>query len=49
MEEAKREAAEFMKVRAVWQFLGGEAEGDALHLFAPGGSEPQHTIGFKRQ
>src|SRR4029077_3494084 len=29
MEEVKKEAAEFMKVRAVWQFFEAEAEGDA--------------------
>ena len=35
MEEVKKEAAEFMKVRALWQFFEAEAEGEALHLFAP--------------
>jgi 5-methyltetrahydrofolate--homocysteine methyltransferase len=49
MEEVKREAAEFMKVRAVWQFFEAEAEGDALHLFARGSKEPLHTFRFKRQ
>jgi 5-methyltetrahydrofolate--homocysteine methyltransferase len=49
MEEVKREAAEFMKVRAVWQFFESEAEGDALHLFTPGAGEPLHTFRFKRQ
>ena len=49
MEEVKNEAAGFMKVRAVWQFFEAEAEGDALHLFAPGGKEPLHTWQFKRQ
>jgi len=49
MEEVKREASEFMKVRAVWQFLEAEADGDALHLFAPGALEPVHTFRFKRQ
>jgi 5-methyltetrahydrofolate--homocysteine methyltransferase len=49
MEEVKREAAEFMKVRAVWQFFESEAEGDALHLFASGAREPLHTFRFKRQ
>jgi 5-methyltetrahydrofolate--homocysteine methyltransferase len=38
-----------MKVRAVWQFFEAEAEGDALHLFAPGAQEPLHTFRFKRQ
>ena len=49
MEEVKNEAAEFMKVRAVWQFFEAEREGDALHLFQPGASEPLHTFRFKRQ
>ncbi|HEY2548526.1 MAG TPA: methionine synthase [Candidatus Acidoferrum sp.] len=49
MEEVKRGAAEFMKPRAVWQFFEAEAEGEAMHLFAPGGSEPVHTFRFPRQ
>ncbi|MGC1415500.1 MAG: homocysteine S-methyltransferase family protein, partial [Candidatus Acidiferrum sp.] len=49
MEEVKREAAEFMKPRAVWQFFEAEAEGDAIHLFAPGAAEPMHTFRFPRQ
>jgi 5-methyltetrahydrofolate--homocysteine methyltransferase len=49
MEEVKNEAAAFMKVRAVWQFFEAEPEGDALHVFAPGGKQPLHTYRFKRQ
>jgi 5-methyltetrahydrofolate--homocysteine methyltransferase len=49
MEEVKNEAAGFMKVRAVWQFFEAEAEGDALHVFVPGGKEPLQTWNFKRQ
>jgi 5-methyltetrahydrofolate--homocysteine methyltransferase len=49
MEEVKKGAAEFMKVRAVWQFFEAEPEGDALDLFASGGTEPLHTFRFKRQ
>jgi 5-methyltetrahydrofolate--homocysteine methyltransferase len=49
MEEVKRDAAEFMKPRAVWQFFEAEANGDAMHLFAPGGKEPVHTFQFPRQ
>jgi 5-methyltetrahydrofolate--homocysteine methyltransferase len=49
MEEVKNEAAKFMKVRAVWQFFEAEAEGESLHLFAPGGKEPVQTWKFKRQ
>ena len=26
-----------MKVRAVWQFFEAERDGNAIHLFAPGG------------
>ena len=49
MEEVKREAAEFMKPRAVWQFFEAEAEGEAMHLFAPDAAEPMHTFRFPRQ
>ena len=49
MEEVKNEAGTFMKVRAVWQFFEAEADGEALHLFSPGGKEPLHTWRFKRQ
>jgi 5-methyltetrahydrofolate--homocysteine methyltransferase len=49
MEEVKNEAATFMKVRAVWQFFETEPEGNVLHLFAPGGTQPLHTFRFKRQ
>jgi 5-methyltetrahydrofolate--homocysteine methyltransferase len=40
MEEVKEEAAKFMKVRAVWQFFAAEADGEQLHVFAPGHSSP---------
>jgi len=49
MEEVKNEAAKFMKVRAIWQFFEAESNGNALQLFAPGESTPQHTFAFKRQ
>jgi 5-methyltetrahydrofolate--homocysteine methyltransferase len=49
MEEVKNDALTFMKIRAVWQFFEAEAEGDALHLYAPGGESPLHTWSFKRQ
>jgi 5-methyltetrahydrofolate--homocysteine methyltransferase len=49
MEEVKRDAAKFMKPRVVWQFFEAEAEGEAMHLFAPGGAEPVHTFRFPRQ
>src|SRR5712691_7387225 len=49
MEEVKKEAAEFMKIRVVWQYFEAEAEGNALHLFTPGGKEPLQTLLFGRQ
>jgi len=49
MEEVKTEAAKWMRVKAVWQFFEAEAEGEALHLFAPGDKQPLRTWQFKRQ
>jgi len=49
MEEVKKEATEFMKIRAVWQFFEVEAKGESLHFFAPGAKEPLHTFRFGRQ
>ena len=49
MEEIKAAAAQFMKVKAVWQFFQAEREGNAIHLFAPGGASPIHTFEFGRQ
>src|ERR1700736_5914740 len=49
MEEVKTEAAQFMKVREVWQFFEAEAEGNDIRLFAPGESEALHTFQFPRQ
>src|SRR6202045_2022618 len=49
MEEVRKDAAQFMKVRAVWQFFEAESEGNALHLFSPGAAAPVHTFNFKRQ
>jgi 5-methyltetrahydrofolate--homocysteine methyltransferase len=49
MEEVKTEAAQFMKVRAVWQFFEAEAEGNSIRLFAPGKNEVLHTFQFPRQ
>jgi 5-methyltetrahydrofolate--homocysteine methyltransferase len=47
--EVKRAASGFMKVRAVWQFFEAEREGNAIHLFAPGGASPLHAFQFGRQ
>ncbi len=49
MEKVKEEAAGFMKIRAVWQFFEAEAEGELLHLFAPGAKDLLHTFRFARQ
>jgi 5-methyltetrahydrofolate--homocysteine methyltransferase len=49
MEEVKAEAAQFMKVRAVWQFFEAEAQGNSIRLFAPGKSAALHTFQFPRQ
>jgi 5-methyltetrahydrofolate--homocysteine methyltransferase len=49
VEEVKKEAASFMKIRVVWQFFEAESEGESLHLFAPGAKEPRHSFRFARQ
>jgi 5-methyltetrahydrofolate--homocysteine methyltransferase len=49
MEELKHEAAQFMRVRAVWQFFEAERDGNVIHLFAPGAPAPLHTFRFGRQ
>src|SRR5207237_1125510 len=49
MEEVKREAARFMKVKAVWQFFEAERRGNSIDLFAPAGDAPIHTFQFGRQ
>ncbi|MBS1876713.1 MAG: methionine synthase [Acidobacteria bacterium] len=49
VEDVKREAAGFMKVRAVWRFYEAERDGNSIHLFAPGESSPLLTWRFGRQ
>jgi 5-methyltetrahydrofolate--homocysteine methyltransferase len=49
IEEIKQDAAQFMKVRAVWQFFEAERDRNAIHLFAPGGASPIHSFNFGRQ
>src|SRR5260370_4261046 len=49
MEEVKKEAVEFMKIRAVWQCFEAEAAGDSVQLFTPGEKEPLQTFRFPRQ
>ena len=34
LEEVKHAAAQFMRVKAVWQFFEAERDGNAIHLFA---------------
>jgi len=47
VEEVKQRSG--IKVRAVWQFFEAEREGNTIHLFAPGGTEPIHSFRFSRQ
>ena len=47
MEALKEEAAKLMKVKAVWQFFEAERDGNAIHLFAPGRSEPDPHISIR--
>ncbi|MGH9475725.1 MAG: methionine synthase [Terriglobales bacterium] len=52
VEEVKAEAAPVIQVRAVWQFIPAEPDGNSIHLFAagaPAGAEPLHTFTFERQ
>ena len=49
MEEVKKAACQFMKVRAVWQFFEAERDGNSIRLFTPAGSSPIHTFLFGRQ
>jgi 5-methyltetrahydrofolate--homocysteine methyltransferase len=49
LEAVKQQAAGFMRVRALWQFFEAERDGNAIHLFAPGGGRPLHTFRFGRQ
>ena len=49
VEEVKHEAAQFMKVKAVWQFFEAERDGNSINLFTPGARNPIHTFRFGRQ
>src|SRR5450432_3246860 len=49
MEQVKREAARFMKAKAVWQFFEAERDGNDIRLFHPGADTPVHTFRFGRQ
>ncbi|MBL8177661.1 MAG: methionine synthase [Bryobacterales bacterium] len=49
MEEVKKKAAEFLKVKAVWRFFEAERDGNAIQLFEPGGDKAVHCFRFGRQ
>ncbi len=49
VEDLKHEAAQCMKVKAVWQFFEAEREANAIHLFEAGAQTPLHTFRFGRQ
>ncbi len=49
VEDVKQWASTFLRVRAVWQFFEAERDGNSIHVFAPGASEPLHTWRFGRQ
>jgi 5-methyltetrahydrofolate--homocysteine methyltransferase len=49
VEEVKRAAAAFMKVKAVWRYFEAERDGNSIQLFAPAGVAPIHTFRFGRQ
>ncbi len=49
VEAVKVDVARFLKVKAVWQFFEAERDGNAIHLFTPGGVGPLHTFQFGRQ
>ncbi len=49
IEDLKQEAAQFMHIRAVWQFFEAERDGNAIRLFAPNSSIALHTFRFSRQ
>ncbi len=49
VEDLKKESFQFMRVRAVWQFLEAESESNSIHLFAAGAASPLHTFKLERQ
>jgi 5-methyltetrahydrofolate--homocysteine methyltransferase len=49
MEEVKKQAAEFMKIRAVWQFFEAERKGNSISLFDPSTHKEVHAFQFGRQ
>jgi 5-methyltetrahydrofolate--homocysteine methyltransferase len=50
VEEVKAECrAGAMTVRAVWQYVEAESEGNTTHVYTPGATEPFATLRFPRQ
>ncbi|MCX6621709.1 MAG: hypothetical protein NTY38_11670, partial [Acidobacteria bacterium] len=49
MEDVKRVASGFMKIRAVWRYFEAARAGNSIHLFEAGASKPIHTFRFGRQ
>lgn len=49
IEELKKEAQKFMKVRTVWQFFEVESSGNNIHLYEKGTAKKLHTFQFRRQ
>ena len=49
VEDVKRKAANFMRVRAVWQFFEAERAGNTLRLFTTGAADPIQIFPFGRQ
>jgi 5-methyltetrahydrofolate--homocysteine methyltransferase len=49
VEDVKRLAAGFMKVRAVWRFFEAERDGNTIRLFDAEQHEPAHSFTFGRQ
>jgi 5-methyltetrahydrofolate--homocysteine methyltransferase len=49
VDEVKRQAREFMKIRAVWRYFEAERAGNSILLFEPAGANPVHTFHFGRQ
>jgi 5-methyltetrahydrofolate--homocysteine methyltransferase len=46
MEDVKREALGFLKVRALWRFFDAERDGNSVHLFEPVAASPLHTFDY---
>ena len=49
VESLKKEAAGYLKAKAVWQFFEAERDGNSIYLFTPGAASPLHTFQFGRQ